>query len=109
MSQTVMLDRRQSDPRHHLDTNAGEFVAPVPGDFARGQRHVVPAAHAYADFATGMRTASISRVTGDFATGMRTSPRTMTLGDFAAGMRTSSEPLVRHRFRKPVTALPAAA
>jgi hypothetical protein len=109
MSQSITLDRLQPAPQHDLGTNALESVIPVQGDFARGQRRGSVAVHARADFATGMRNASIARVTGDFASGMRTSPRTTMLGDFATGMRTNSAPIARNRFRSPAGALPLAA
>lgn len=109
MSQTIAVARYQSDPRNDLQTNAGELRAPLQGDFARGQRHAINGGHSYGDFATGMRTTSISGVVGDFATGMRTSHRQTTLGDFATGMRILSSPVVANRLTSPVSALPMAA
>ncbi len=109
MPQTLTFEHSQSDPRHDLDTHIGEPLACAQGDFARGQRHAVAAAYSPGDFATGMRTTSMSRVAGDFATGMRTLPRTTTVGDFATGMRTGSAPVALNRFRSPASALPIAA
>ena len=109
MSQILTLDHRQSNPRHDLETNAGEVHAPARGDFARGQRHDVGSGHAACDFATGLRTSSIPSVTGDFATGMRPSPRRLTLADFATGMRTTAAPVVVDTFTSLDTTLAAAA
>jgi hypothetical protein len=109
MSQTITMNHRRPDARHELDTNAGEIVAPVPGDFARGQRRDIAAAPAHSDFATGMRSVRMMRVTGDFATGMRTSPRTISLGDFATGMRTGAAPIAFDRPTILENALPVAA
>jgi hypothetical protein len=109
MSQTITISHRQFDPRHDRDTSAGESVVPAQGDFARGQRRDVAAAPAFCDFATGMRSVSMSRVSGDFATGMRTSLRTTTLGDFATGMRTGAAPVAINRFRSFESVFPIAA
>ena len=58
------------------------------GDFARGQRDVVPSrASQPCDFATGMRARDIAFVTGDFATGVRLTPRSRVTADFATGRR----------------------
>jgi hypothetical protein len=109
MPQTITFEHHQSDPRHDLEMHTGEILASVHGDFARGQRHHIPAAYSPGDFATGVRTTDMSRVAGDFATGMRTLPQTTTLADFATGMRTGSAPVAINRFRSPASALPVAA
>ncbi len=60
------------------------------GDFARGQRGVMPSHRTVpCDYATGLRhRATVPSTTGDFATGMRSvSPSTPSIGDFATGQR----------------------
>jgi hypothetical protein len=109
MPQTITFGHRQLDTRSDLDTNAGPLSAPTHGDFARGQRQDIAPGRAQGDFATGMRTTRMLRITGDFATGMRTLPRTRTVGDFATGMRTNSAPAVIEALASPVSALPMAA
>jgi hypothetical protein len=109
MPQITTLEHRQSQPRHALDARGGQILASAQGDFARGQRHDIAAAYSPGDFATGMRTSTMSRVVGDFATGLRTLPRATTLGDFATGMRAGPEPVAINRFESPASVLPIAA
>lgn len=107
MQHTITPDHRRFHPRDDLDSV--ELSAPAQGDFAQGQRQHIAAARLSEDFATGMRTTSMHRVTGDFATGMGTAPRTTTRGDFATGMRTNAAPVTAGRFTSVVDALPIAA
>ena len=109
MPQTITLDQRRSTRRPDLDSSAGEVTAANDGDFARGQRHDRLDAHAYGDFATGLRTTRAPSVTGDFATGMRSSQQLTTIGDFATGMRNHSTPVASRKFRSRVSALPVPA
>jgi hypothetical protein len=88
MLQSSTVDSRWSDPSPNHAANAGEPLTTAPGDFARGQRSQLDRVHVASDFATGMRTTSIPRVTGDFATGTRTTSTPRVTGDFATGMRT---------------------
>lgn len=104
------LDSRRSNLNTDVTATADETRATTAqGDFARGQRHDIGRGYVYGDFATGMRTTSIPRVTGDFATGTHTSPRGTAIGDFATGMRTALPPAITHDRRTADGALPIAA
>jgi hypothetical protein len=94
MLQSTTIDSRWSDPSPNHAANAGEPLTTAPGDFARGQRSQLDRVHVADDFATGMRTTSIPRVTGDFATGTRTTSIPRVTGDFATGMRTIPAALI---------------
>lgn len=110
MLQSTTINSRQSNLTTELTATAGEISAlTAQGDFAHGQRRHIAHSHVYGDFATGMRTASMPRVTGDFATGMRTSPRRTPIGDFATGMRTVSRAVITNNATTAESALPIAA
>jgi hypothetical protein len=110
MLQSTTIDSRRSNVTTDLTATSGEISAlTAQGDFARGQRRHIARNHVYGDFATGMRTTSMPRVTGDFATGMRTSPRRTTIADFATGMRTVSPLVITNDPTTADSALPIAA
>jgi hypothetical protein len=70
------------------------FAAPMPGDYARGQRRFAVDVTRVGSFATGQRRAGAAAIVGTFATGMRSTPTPATVGDFATGMRTVRAPRV---------------
>ena len=104
-----MIDSRRSNISSDVDAHLGEVRTAARGDFARGQRRDIRLDPVYGDFATGMRSPGMLRVTGDFATGMRIASRRTTVGDFATGMRTLTSPVAIHDLTSADRALPAAA
>ena len=104
MPQTITLTTANSIPAPTSTPTPAELSAPAQGDFARGQRQDIAPGSCQGDFATGMRTTRMLRITGDFATGMRTLPRTRTARRFrnrdahqlgAGGYRSAREPRQR--------------
>jgi hypothetical protein len=107
----------QYDPAAHSGTPVTHWPSNwSEGDFAAGLRTVESDTGGRGDFATGMRSATLSLATGDFATGLRTHPTAERVrGDFATGQHaTPTDPLNQNvqpashrRSRRPHHPVPA--